>query len=67
MTLRLPLRVLALRLVLRRKFSSFSCIGRCLIVTASYLDAAAFVKAKINNSGVLALGKNYKLIIIICR
>lgn len=26
-------------------------------ITYRYLDSAAFVKAKINNSGVLALGK----------
>ena len=26
-------------------------------IVASYLDAAAFVKAKINNHGILALGK----------
>lgn len=28
-----------------------------LLVKYSYLDSAAFVKAKINNAGILALGK----------
>ena len=34
-----------------------------ILLEGSYLDAAAFVKAKINNSGVLALGMSltYKL------
>jgi voltage-dependent anion channel protein 2 len=49
-----------LKLVLRRMFL-------CLLVTlyadgfCSYLDSAAFVKAKINNAGILALGTRSSL------
>ena len=58
MTPRLLLLVLPSRLVLRRKYSELVSYVTCgyLILFFSYLDAAAFVKAKINNHGVLALG-----------
>jgi hypothetical protein len=31
------------------------------LISSRYLDSAAFVKAKINNSGVLALGKSLQV------
>lgn len=67
-TLRLPLRVSALRSAPRRTSHPSSMFGwngdvlTCLVVY-SVLDQAAFVKAKINNSGVLALGLYLKILV----
>ena len=60
-TPKLPPPVSTLRLVPRRKsilliFVQVRAVER-LCVDHSYLDSAAFVKAKINNAGILALGR----------